>query len=86
MSILTTDLILRRAALFKCVTVNHWSFLFFLRREVQICCTGEMERAIKILREINTLIICFYFLHMYRYKIPCVKFLKHFYYYCSLIS
>lgn len=34
-----------------------------------------MERAIKKLREINTLILRFYFLHMYRYKIPCVKFL-----------
>lgn len=47
MCILTADLNLRWAAMYKCMT-EPLELLFFNREELfGICCTGEMERAMK---------------------------------------
>lgn len=65
MCILTADLNLRWAAMFNCVTVSHWSCCFFNREELfRICCTGEMERAMKM-REKSTHQVNTFFLFLF---------------------
>ncbi len=75
-----------------CLNVWLWATgVVFLTEELfRICCTGEMERAMKTreksTHQVNTFFLCFYFLHMYRYKIPCLKFLVFLFLLFSLFS